>query len=108
MTAAKALAALLATALVALQTGMTDGGLSPQDVIVTISTVLGALGVYIVPNTPALSAAKTVVACLTAGFVAAEVAISDYAITPHEWLTIGIAALGAVGVYAVRNETRRV
>ena len=95
----KTVAALVATALVALQTGLSDGGLSAQDWIVTASTVLGALGVAIVPNTPELGAAKLVVAALTAGFVAAQTAISDGSISGSEW-TIAIAALGALGVWA--------
>jgi hypothetical protein len=96
----KTVAALVATALVALQTGVADGGLSVQDWIVTASTVLGALGVAIIPNTPELSVAKLVVAAMTAGFVTAETAISDGVITGAEWLTIVIAALGALGVWA--------
>lgn len=96
----KTVAALVATALVALQTGLADGGLSAQDWIVTASTVLGALGVAIVPNTPELGVAKLVVAAMTAGFVAAETAISDGSITGSEWITILIAALGALGVWA--------
>lgn len=96
----KTVAALVATALVALQTGLSDGGLSAQDWIVTASTVLGALGVAIVPNTPELGAAKLVVAALTAGFVAAQTAISDGSISGSEWITIAIAALGALGVWA--------
>jgi hypothetical protein len=96
----KTVAALIATALVALQTGLADGGLSVQDWIITGSTVLGALGVAIVPNTPELGVAKLVVAAMTAGFVAAQTAISDGSITGSEWITILIAALGALGVWA--------
>lgn len=96
----KTVAALIATALVAVQTGLSDGGLSAQDWILVGSTVLGALGMAIVPNTPELNVAKFVVAAMTAGFVAAETAIADGVITGSDWITILIAALGALGVWA--------
>jgi len=55
--------------------------------------------------------AKFVVAFLTAGMIAIGAALTDDTITKAEWITIGLAALGAIGVYFVPNskpaETRR-
>lgn len=42
---------------------------------------------------------KVAVAVLVAGSVALQAALSDNAVTPDEWLRIGIACLGALGVY---------
>jgi hypothetical protein len=41
---------------------------------------------------------KTILAAIAAAAVAAQAVITD-GITPQEWLTIVIAALGAVGVF---------
>lgn len=49
--------------------------------------------------------AKAIVACLTAALVAAQTAISDGHITSSDWITIALAALGALAVYAVPNVT---
>ena len=47
--------------------------------------------------------AKTVVACFTAGLIAAQTALADGHITSSDWITIALAALGALGVYAIPN-----
>lgn len=47
--------------------------------------------------------AKFAVAILTAAAIAAQTAMSDGVVTPPEWVTIVIAALGAIVVYAVPN-----
>ena len=46
---------------------------------------------------------KTVVAALAAGAVVLNAAVSDSVITNNEWVTIGLAVLGALGVYALPN-----
>lgn len=46
---------------------------------------------------------KFIVAALTAGGVALASALTDDKVTTAEWVTIGLAALGALGVYAVPN-----
>lgn len=42
---------------------------------------------------------KSVLAFIAAGAVAAQSAITDGVVTKEEWVTIAVAALGAVGVY---------
>jgi hypothetical protein len=47
---------------------------------------------------------KFIVAALAAAAVAAQGYFSDEVITPNEWWKIAFAAVGAVGVYFVRND----
>jgi len=47
--------------------------------------------------------AKAVVALLTAAAIAAQTALSDGVVTASEWVSIAIAALGAIAVYTVPN-----
>ena len=47
--------------------------------------------------------AKAVVAVLTAAALAAQSALTDGTISGQEWVTVLIAALGALAVYAVPN-----
>ena len=49
--------------------------------------------------------AKFVIAALTTGLVALQTALTDGTVTAAEWVTIAIAALGAIAVYAVPNAT---
>ncbi len=47
--------------------------------------------------------AKTIVAVLVAALTSLQAAISDDRVTNNEWIIIALAALGAVGVYALPN-----
>lgn len=47
--------------------------------------------------------AKFVVAAATAALVALGAALTDDTVTTGEWVTIVLAALGALGVYLVPN-----
>jgi hypothetical protein len=49
--------------------------------------------------------AKFIAAAAAAGLVAAQLAITDDTITKTEWITIALAVLGALGVYAIPNKT---
>ena len=53
---------------------------------------------------PVSKYAKLVVAALAAGAVALNAAVTDGTITNGEWVTIGLAVLGALGVWAVPNK----
>jgi hypothetical protein len=48
--------------------------------------------------------AKAIVAAATAALVAVGAALTDDTVTTGEWVTIALAALGALGVYAVPNK----
>ena len=49
--------------------------------------------------------AKFIVAAVSAGLVALTVALTDDKVTAGEWVTIGLAVVGALGVFAVPNKT---
>lgn len=49
--------------------------------------------------------AKFVVAAMTAAGIALSVALTDDRVTAGEWVTIALAAVGALGVFAVPNKT---
>jgi hypothetical protein len=51
--------------------------------------------------------AKTAVSAVAAGAVALTAALTDNSVSPGEWVTIGLAVLGALGVYAVPNAQAR-
>jgi hypothetical protein len=51
--------------------------------------------------------AKTVASAVAAGAVALVAALTDNSVSPGEWVTIGLAVLGAVGVYAVPNASAK-
>lgn len=87
-----------------LVTALTDNTLSGEELLNLVIVVLGAIGVYAVPNFPEGIAkiAKTGIAFLTAGVVAA-LSFWTGGIETTEWLQIIIAAFTAVGVYIVPN-----
>jgi len=98
----KAFVAVVMAALVTYQTLATDG-VSVQDWCSVAVAVIGAVGVYLIPNTPALDWAKTAVAVLLAGAQAAVQVSGDGVISGSEWLTVAIAAIGVVSVYVAPN-----
>ena len=51
--------------------------------------------------------AKFIVAGLVAGLVTLQSAITDDTITTAEWVAIGLAVLGALGVWAVPNKPQQ-
>lgn len=50
--------------------------------------------------------AKFAIAALTAGLIAAQTALMDGSISVQDWVTIALAALGALGVYAAPNTAK--
>jgi hypothetical protein len=46
---------------------------------------------------------KFAIAALTTGFIALQTALTDGTVTTAEWVTIAIAAIGAVGVWRIPN-----
>jgi len=98
----KALVAVLMAGLVSYQTLATDG-VSVQDWCSIAVAVIGAVGVYLIPNTPALDWAKAGVAVLLAGAQAAVQVSGDGVISGTEWLTVAIAAIGVISVYVAPN-----
>lgn len=104
MNYAKALAAVLATVLSAV-VAATVG----DEVVTTVEWVnvaiagIGAAAVFAAPNVPGAAYTKAVLAVLTAvlTLLASFLLVGD--LGTSEWLQLGVAALGALGVYAVPN-----
>jgi FtsH-binding integral membrane protein len=106
MTYAKMIAQILATAVSAAVVALTtDGAFSDVELINIAIAAVGAVGVFYVPNAPNGPVAKAVVAVLMAVLTLAVNLIVD-GVTLSEWLQLVVAALGAIGVYGVRNDPR--
>lgn len=104
----KALAAFLGAALVALISAQTDNVVSAGEVAQIALVGFGATVVYIVPNLPGYSYAKTAVAAITAGltllagYLTDDVGV-DWDLSNPEKLNILLAVGTAVGVFLVPN-----
>lgn len=105
----KAITYIALAAVTFLVTALSDNALSLEEKLNLGVVVLGAVGVYAVPNFPEGVAkyVKTAVAFLTAAIVSALSFLSDGVLSTTEWLQIGVAALAAIGVFIVPNEVKR-
>jgi hypothetical protein len=110
VTYAKTLVALAAAVLAAVLPALTnragllpDGHLGASGVANIIVLAAGALQVFSAPNTPGWRWAKTIAAVLSAAGVVFISALTDADVGAAEWVQIGMAALGAIGVAAVPN-----
>lgn len=104
MSYAKSLAAVVATVastVVAAFTG--DNYIGNVEWINIAIAGTAALAVFTAPNVPGARITKFVLAFLMAVLTLAVTLIGD-GITISEWLQLLVAGLGAVGVYAVRND----
>lgn len=101
---AKAITYIAMAALTFLVTALTDNVLSVEELLNLVVIVLGAVGVYLIPNFPEgfAKAAKTGVAFLTAAVIAALSFLTG-GIEVTEWIQIVLAAFAAVGVYIIPN-----
>lgn len=103
MNYAKLFAAVVATLMSAVIAALTgDATISDIEWINVAILGVGALAVFASPNVPGASITKAVLAVLSAVLVLSVNLIAD-GITISEWLQLGMAALGALGVYAVPN-----
>lgn len=103
---AKFAAAVIATVLSGIVAALYgDNAISnPEWVNIAIAAV-GALAVFAAPNVPGAAYTKSILAVLAAGLAVAASAIIG-GITTTEWIQIALAALGALGVYAVPNKPK--
>lgn len=104
---AKMFAQVLAAVLVALVPYLATG-LGPVQWVNVALVAVGALGVFAAPNVPGASVTKTVLSVLAAvGVVLNEViqaAGGVLILGPADWIQIALAAMAALGVYAVPNQ----
>lgn len=100
---AKALAAVVATVMSGVIAALTgDAVISPTEWINVAILAAGALAVFTAPNVPGATVTKAVLAVITAVLTLAVNLIVG-GIDMTEWLQLGMAALGALGIYAVPN-----
>lgn len=105
MIALKAWGMVLVSALTYVYAALTDGGVDNREWVVVAYTVVGAIGVYIVPNLDAGPGkyAKSAVAFLTAGLAALQVVVQG-GLTTAEMIEVLLAGAAAVGLVAgVKN-----
>jgi 2-keto-3-deoxy-6-phosphogluconate aldolase len=100
----KAIAAVVASVLSALLSALTgDETISPTEWVNVAILGVGAVSVFAAPNVPGARYTKAALAVLTAILTLLVAVIADGAVSTSEWLQLGVAALGALGVYAVPN-----
>lgn len=99
-------AQVLATVLAALATALFgDNRITTNEGVNILILALGSIAVLGAGNLPAgvWSYTKSIVAAATAAAVVLESALLTSGVSPTEWVQIILAALGAVGVFAVRG-----
>lgn len=100
---AKFIAIVAATVISGIITALTgDSIISPTEWVNIAILGVGALGVFAAPNVPGAAYTKSVLAVLAAVLTVLASSIVG-GITTTEWLQIAMAALGALGVYAIPN-----
>lgn len=99
----KMFAAVVATVLAAILAALTgDNAISATEWVNVAILAVGAAGVFAAPNVPGATYTKSVLAVLAAVLAVLASAIVG-GISTTEWIQIALAALGALGVYAVPN-----
>lgn len=88
-----------------LVTALSDNRVDVSELINLGIIIVGAIGVYLVPNLDAgwRKYAKAVAAFVAAGLVAL-LSFIDGGVSIAEWLQVGIAALAGIGVTIVPNK----
>jgi 2-keto-3-deoxy-6-phosphogluconate aldolase len=100
---AKFIAIVLATVISGVTAALAgDSIVSPTEWVNIAILGVGALGVFAAPNVPGAAFTKSILAVLAAVLTVLASAIIG-GISTTEWLQIGLAALGALGVYAIPN-----
>lgn len=104
---AKLAMAVAVTVVQGIVAATTDGGITNLEWLIVAMAFVNAVVVVIIPNLPIGSGiaayAKTVTTAATAGLTLATTLILDGVLDSRDWWMIGVAALGAVGVWAVPN-----
>lgn len=102
MSYAKSAAMVVATALTALVAAWTDGRITANEWINVSIAAVTAASIFAGPNVPGARYTKSILAVLGAVLIALTSMISG-GISGPEFAQLVVVALGAVGVYAVRN-----
>lgn len=100
----KAILAVVATVVAGLVAALSgDETISNPEWVNVAILAIGSASVFAAPNVPGAAYTKSILAVLTAGLTVLASAIIG-GVTVTEWLQIATAGLGAVGVYAFKNE----
>ena len=102
----KMLAMVVVTIATALVPVLASGHVTTAMEINVAIVGVGAMAVFAAANVPGAMYTKLVLAAITAGLTALSTFVgadSLSGVTPAEWLQIGIAVAGALGVYALPN-----
>jgi hypothetical protein len=100
---AKLLAMVVTTVLIALVPALSDDVVTVTEWINVAIIAVGAAGVFAAPNVPGANYTKAILAVLSAVLVLLASFITD-GLSGSELIQLVIAALGALGVYAVPNK----
>lgn len=103
MTYTKLIWAILGTIALGLQGALTDSSMSVEEYVTVGAAALAAVGTWLMPNTPALVAAKTWVSALVLGAGVLVPLLAD-GVTGQEVWTVAIAVLTSAGVYRLPKE----
>ena len=100
----KAVVSILAAALVALVSALTDDVVTQVELVLVCIAIVTAVTVYLVPNLPTGPAryAKAITGFTGAGLSALVLIVAD-GVTLSEWLTVAVAALGGIGIAVLPN-----
>lgn len=102
---AKFLAAIVATVLSAVIAALAgDAVISNVEWVNVAILAVGAAAVFAAPNVPGAAYTKAILAALMAALTLAVQLLVDGQLDLVDWLQLGVAALGALGVYAVPND----
>lgn len=96
---AAALAGTVATVLVS---SLSDGHVSAAEWVQVAISAATAAGVWTAANVPSLTWAKAAIAAVLAGLNLLVTYLVG-GVTVVEWINIGLAVAGALGVYAIPN-----
>lgn len=100
----KLLFAIFGAVLFTVQGALTDG-ISTDEWITIAAAGLAAFGTWLMPNTPALAAAKTWVNAVVLGAGVLAPAVLD-GLSSSDLVTFGLTVLTAAGVYLIPKEPK--
>lgn len=100
----KAIIGFIAAVLIAFHATITDDHVSAAELVNIIIAAVTAFGVWLVRELPETwrAHAKVAVAVLGAALAAANLALAD-GVTLSEWVTVALAAIGALGIGVLPN-----
>lgn len=101
----KAFAALAGAVVVTLAAATSDDVITAAEMVQVVMSALGAFAVYVTPNLPGHTYAKTIVSAAMAGFgLLGGYLATGEEITTAMWLNVALAVGTAAGVFLLPNK----